>query len=305
MKSSLWREYDVDQTKIEQLRAKVFEYTKQHPAEIDIDDVKNRIVSPDDLANNNVDRNNNATTDWMLKRFLISAHKDVDAALKKIVEFFSFRKQFNMSQMRLENVLPSEFFQVQPFDCEGFDKDRNRVLTVRLKYYRKLPQFEVLIKRGIIYFAEQLDLQYEQGLCDGVCLVLDSQDFSVSNLDMDLLQFMVKQVPLSYAGLVKCMLVYELPFLMNYLFKVVEGWMPATVDKNGNKRKRYQSVSKKTIDEFIDVDQRPSFLNGKRSTSVAIPQTSVPFDQMIQEVRGIDEPNAKKIQEYMAQLCQA
>lgn len=302
---SLWRDYDVDQEKIEQLRAKIFEFCAANPETVEIEDVKNRILSPDDVRNNNVDANNNQTTDWMLKRFLISSHKDVDAALQKFVEFFTFRKQFNMASMTVENVLPSEFFQIHPFDCDGFDKSGNRTFTVRLKYYRKLPQFENLIKRGIVYFSEQMDLQYEQGLCDGVCLILDAQDFSVTNLDMDMLQFIVKHTPTLYSGLIRCCLIYETPFLLSYLFKVVEGWLPSSTDKNGNKRKFFHAVTKKNIDEWIDADQRPDFLNGNRVVNRAVPPSTLVFDQFVRNVNDIEEQNVKKIKEYLDQLVRA
>lgn len=305
MKAQLWRDYDVPQEKIEQLRAKVYEFCAQNPDTIEIEDVKNRILSSDDVLNNNLDANNNKTTDWMLKRFLISSHKEVDAALLKFTEFFTFRKQYKMASMSVENVLPSEFFKIHPFDCEGFDNNGNRIFTVRLKYYRKMPQFENIIKRGIIYFTELLDLEYEQGLCDGVCLIVDVQDFSVSNLDMDMLQFLVKQTPTLYSGLVRCCLIYETPFLLSYLFKVVEGWLPSSTDKNGNKRKFFHAVTKKNIHEWIDADQRPYFLSGSRTVSLTVPSSTLAFDQFVRHSNEIEEQNAKKIKEYLDQLVSA
>lgn len=302
MKAQLWRDYEVAQEKIEQLRVKVYQFCAENPDAVEIEDVKNRILSPDDVLNNNVDANNNKTTDWMLKRFLISSHKEVDAALLKFIEFFTFRKQYKIATMTEENVLPAEFFQIHPFDCEGVDKSGNRIFTVRLKYYRKIPQFENFIKRGIIYFTEQLDLQYEQGLCDGVCLIVDAQDFSVGNLDMDMLQFLVKQTPTLYSGIVRCCLIYETPFLLSYLFKVVEGWLPSSTDKNGNKRKFFHAVTKKNIHEWIDDDQRPDFLFGSRVVSKTAPPSTLAFEQFVRNVSDIEEQNAKKIKEYLDQL---
>lgn len=304
--AGLWRDYEVDPDKIEQLRVKVYAYARAHPDQVDMDDVKNRIVSPEDIANNNVDRNNNQTTDWMLKRLLIAAHKDVDAALDKFVEFFKFRANFQLSKLTPKNVLPAEFFHINPFDSEGFDKERNRNFVIRLKYYKKLPQFELIIKRGIMYFAEQMDLQYEQGQCDGVCLVLDCQDFTLSGLDMDMLQFVIKQVPLSYMGLVRCVLIYEIHYLLGYLFKVVQTWLPAStqVDKNGNKRKLFFSIGKNEIKDFVEEDQLPDYMQGTRKTSSEVPSYAVPFDQMVQHVKGLEEKNARKIKEYLVQLTQ-
>lgn len=306
MKASLWREYEVDQDKIEQLRVKVYDYARSHPDEIDINDVKNRIISPEDIINNNVDANNNKITDWMLKRLLISSHKDVSAALDKFVDFFRFRNKYQLAQLTQENVLPAEFFHINPFDADGFDKERNRNFVIRLKYYKKLPQFEVIIKRGIMYFAEQMDLQYEQGVCDGVCLILDCQDFTLSSLDMDMLQFLIKQVPLSYMGLVRCVIIYEIHYLLGYLFKVVQTWMPAStaVDKNGNKRKLFFSIGKKEIKNFVDEDQLPEYLEGTRKVIKEAPPNALPFEQMARHVQGIDGKNVQKIKEYLVELTQ-
>ena len=306
MNSSLWRDYIVDQDKIEQLRVKVYEYARAHPDEIDMDDVRNRIVSPEDIANNNFDVNNNKITDWMLKRLLIAAHKDADAALEKFIEFFRFRAIHQVSKMKSENILPTEFFNINPFYWEGFDKERNRVFVIRLKYYKNLPQFDLVIKRGVLYFAEQMDLQYEQGLCDGVCLLLDCQDFSLINLNMDMLQFMLKQVPSLYRGIVRSVITYEIHYMLSYLIKVVQSWMPTptTIDKEGNKRKLFCSIGKKEINDFVDPDQLPSYLNGTRKPMLEAPDYALPFKQMARNVAGLEEKNVNKINEYLKELTQ-
>lgn len=294
------RDYDIPEEKVEELRRRIYDYARHNPEEIDLDDLRSRVLAPEDVANNNVDTNNNDITDWMLKRHLIAHRKDVEVATNKMVEFFRFRAEFRMSHLTLENCLPTEFFSINPILKQGVDREGNSILLIRLRFYKKIPQFDHLIKRGVMYYFEQIDKDYEQARCDGLCAVLDCSGFSLTNVDLDLLQFIVQTVPVFYFGLVRNVLIYEIPFLLKYLFKIVEGWMPSVVDKKtGKKRQMFASVTRKTIEEFIEREVIDEVLN-KRSD--VVPKNAVPFLEMVKMVEGVREENIDRINQHIQQL---
>lgn len=294
------RDYDIPEEKIEQLRIRIFEYARNNPEEIDIEDLRSRVLAPEDLANNNVDTNNNTVTNWMLKRYLIASHKDVDVALTKMVEFFRFRTEFRMSQLTLTNCLPTEFYSINPILKQGVDREGNSILLIRLKFYKKIPQFDRFIMRGILYYFEQIDKDYEQGRCDGLCAVLDCTNFSLTNVDLDLLQFIIKTVPFHYYGLVRNVLIYETPFLLKYIFKVVETWLPSVTDKaTGKKRQMFHAVEKKTVEDYIEKSEIEAALSKKDEV---IPKEAVPFMEMVKMVDGVKAENIDRINQHIQQL---
>ncbi|KAH9420962.1 Motile sperm domain-containing protein 2 [Dermatophagoides pteronyssinus] len=309
----LLRDVNVNQEDLEQLRKKIYDYVNNHD-DVDIEDVKKRItpISKTENSNNNDENNNNdidnenddnKVRDWMLKRFLIAGHRNVDEAFEKFLYFFRFRHEFNVAKLTIDNVLPKEIFELQAIQKSGIDKQDNQIFIIRLKYYKKIAQLEWLIKRALFYYFEQLDLDYEHRHINGVCIVIDCQEFGISNVDLDLLQFLVKQIPYSYYGLVRNVLVYELPFLLSYIVKIVESWLPTYTDKDGNKQKFFAVIGKKNIDEFIDNDQRPKYLNGKLVFPVTVPDNALPFTEFVKQFNGqIKDVNVIKISQHINQM---
>ncbi|KAF7494812.1 hypothetical protein SSS_07161 [Sarcoptes scabiei] len=272
----LMRDKLIDEKLIEELRDRINEYVGQNPTDIDIEDVQNRIRLPavNEADNNNNNNNNqielkeenekirpdesisNGTDekveDWMLKRFLLMNKRQVDKAFENFLEFFRFRNQYQLRTLTAGRVLAEEYFRVKPFDFFGRDKQNNRVWIVHLRYYKKISQLDLLLKLAIFYFFEQFDLEYERKRIDGICMIIDCRDFGITNLDLDLFHFLVKQIPFSYAGLVRNVLIYELPFLLQYLVKIVESWLPSYTDKDGNQIKFFSILNRKNIDEHFE-----------------------------------------------------
>lgn len=298
------RDVPVDQDLIEELRTAIYDYALKHPDEIDIEDLKNRVNSPEDLANNNVDVNNNKSGEWMLKRFLLFNKKNVELALQKCIETFKFRTTYRMSEFQLHNCLCTEFFEMQPIKMIGKDRTDNNVVIMKLKFYKKIPQFDYFVQRAVLYYFETVDREYELGKTDGLTLVIDCQEFGLSNVDLDLLQFVVKTVPENYLGLIKNYLIYEVPFLLRFVIKAVESWLPVITDNKGNKVKLFQVVNRKTIDDFIEASQREPSLNGTLvdKDGATVPDQVVPFINVAKQFEHIKSENVDKINEHIQEL---
>lgn len=108
----------------------------------------------------------------------------------------------------------------------------------------------------------------------------------MGNLDLDLLRFIVTTFTQYYPKLFDAILVHELPYLLQYVFKLVQSWLPE------EDRKFFHLTTKKTLRDFIGKEQLPSFLHGTN----AQPWSSVPDDH--QAVLGAHEFVAKKGGQY-------
>lgn len=284
---------DVDQQKIEKLRLQIFSYARTHLHKIDIEDVENRIGSE-----NASNRSTFAVTNWWLKRLLIGAKVpfDVDSAMNKFVEIFTFRFQWKVSQLTMENTLPIEFFQTVPFIAEGIDKKGNRLVITRFKMYRKLPQFDLFIKRATLYLIEKLDLEFEKSRSfNGLTLLMDIQDFNYYHTNLEMLNFLV-QIGFKYPGNVRNILVYSLPWPLKVPMNLAERLVDTLV---GFKTGLFHSIDRHTIHQFIDADQLPHFLNGTRNLSKAVPENALPLLEMAKLNEDIVEKNAQKIHDYV------
>lgn len=303
-----WRDYDIDENKCKELTRKIFDYAQTHD-DVDLNDVQNRFASLEELKlneNNYHDNNNNNTKSrfWMMKRLLISTHSNVDDAFEKFLEIFRFRTHYQISTLTLENCLSKEFFDFKFIDLNGQDRNKMKLLTLRINFYKKIPQLDIFLKRALLYRIEQLDLEYEQKLNDGITMLVDVSNFSMSNVNLDLLYFVIKEVTSNYRPLIKMLLIYELPFLLSYIVKLAESWAPTFTDKNGNKIKVFAVVDKNSIDEYIDRDDRPDYLNGTLKMETHVPDNVVAFREMsdIHQKLNINSKNLAKIYKYIDQL---
>ena len=88
----------------------------------------------------------------------------------------------------------------------------------------------------------------------GVTLVIDCSNIGVSNVDMDMLKFIVTSFSKYYPKLFDAIIIHQLPFLLQYIFKLIQTWLPE------DDRKFFHMTNKKTLTDFIDQSQLPSFL---------------------------------------------
>ena len=78
----------------------------------------------------------------------------------------------------------------------------------------------------------------------------------MANLDLNLLKFIVKTFSEYYPKLFDSIIIHELPFLLQYVFKLVQSWLPA------EDRKFFHLSKKDNLSFYVQSKYLPSFLNG-------------------------------------------
>lgn len=120
-------------------------------------------------------------------------------------------------------------------------------------------------------------------------MVIDCSSIGLSNLDLDLLKFIVTSFSQYYPKLFDAIIVHELPYLLTYVFKLVQGWLPE------EDRKFFHLTTKKTLTNFISTSELPSFLNGSiLSNWQAVPTGVLPAAQFVQS-KGLKADSADKL----------
>ena len=135
-----------DQSLIEEFRLKVYEYAREHEDEIDMEDLKKRIKSPEEAKlstqNSQDPEHPNQIPDFMLRRLLRYGKNpgNLNAAMERFVEVFKFRAHHRVNKMTLENSTATELFLIQPFVVDGTDLNGNQLFIIRVKFFKNLPQ---------------------------------------------------------------------------------------------------------------------------------------------------------------------
>src|SRR5699024_8710295 len=90
-----------DPSLIERFRARVYAYAYEHTDEIDLEDLRNRIAENVNQVDQTV-----AIPELMLKRFLLFSKPkfDLDSALQKFVQTFTWRKKYGINNMSVTNT---------------------------------------------------------------------------------------------------------------------------------------------------------------------------------------------------------
>lgn len=127
-------------------------------------------------------------------------------------------------------------------------------------------------------------------------MVIDCSSIGLTNLDLDLLKFIVTSFSQYYPKLFDAIIVHELPYLLTYVFKLVQGWLPE------EDRKFFHLSTKKTLTNFIATSELPSFLGGSNATSwQMVPNGVLPAVQFVQS-KGLKAEATEKLKFLNAHL---
>ncbi len=120
-------------------------------------------------------------------------------------------------------------------------------------------------------------------------MVIDCAGIGLSNLDLDLLKFIVTSFSQYYPKLFDAIIVHELPYLLTYVFKLVQSWLPE------EDRKFFHLSTKKTLTNFISTSELPPFLGGSNASNWRmVPTGVVPALEFVQ-LKSLKVDSAEKL----------
>lgn len=200
------------------------------------------------------------TEDWWTLRFIKYHRGDVDKAVEHMDSALMWRKEFGVNN-RDEKELPQEFVKagaLYPYGCD--DKGRT-MIYMRVKVYKKIPQLVQYFRQFVVGVINRVDIESGE---KGYALVFDVTGVSMSNADMDFLQFLINTLKNSFPYGLRYVLVYNLPRLLRPLWAIAKMWV-------GRHQKIIKFANGDEIKEYIPVENIPKYLGGEAVVDFTLP----------------------------------
>lgn len=176
--------------------------------------------------------------------------EDTQSTIEAIKHVLEWRKNYNLSDLK-ESDFPEEYKKSEVFVKHGHDVDNNVMIYIRVKLFKK---GEYPIEETKKYLAFLLDRVDRETRGDGWALCFDCTDAGLSNVDMELLKFVVQALSSYFVENCRYVLTYEMPWILSSIWKIVKTWLPQ------DQRDAVKFANKKELSNFIEESQLPDFL---------------------------------------------
>ncbi|XP_049518505.1 motile sperm domain-containing protein 2 isoform X2 [Dermacentor silvarum] len=151
-----------------------------------------------------------------------------------------------------EEILPRAVLEQCIVYPHGKDMAGCHVLVLRSKNYIKGLADRDSVKRIFIFFIEQL---FKECGAKKITVLIDCSDIGVSNIDVDLLKFVVDVFISRYPIGLGNALIYNMPWLLNAILRMIKSLLPYGAE-------RLKTVNKDDIQQYIDAKHLPVRMGG-------------------------------------------
>merc|ERR1712127_617081 len=110
------------------------------------------------------------------------------------------------------------------------------------------------VMKFITHFFEKI---YTFSLNDPIVLMFDMTGSGLAHVDLETTKFIVNLLKFYYPGFVRYMIVYDLPFVYQAVWKIVKGILPARAVE------LVQFANKSSIKRFVSEDSLMTHMGGK------------------------------------------
>ncbi|CAH2083380.1 unnamed protein product [Euphydryas editha] len=179
--------------------------------------------------------------DKYLKRVLIHNENDVKQASDMLWDIFTWRKNVGANDIN-ERTICMEYVHEGIFFPHGRDIDGCLLLIIKSKKHVKgVKEFEEL-KKIIIYWFDRIERE-ENG--NKVTLFFDLDGCGLSNVDMDLTNYLISLFKSFYPNFLNYIIIYQMPWVMSAAFKIIKSLLPARAVE------KMKFVNKDTLKSFV------------------------------------------------------
>lgn len=145
------------------------------------------------------------------------------------------------------------------------DEDGHPVLYIRSKFNVKSETLSRPIRQFLLYNMDLIDQRMAEERSWG--MVFDGQGFTWQNIDFDFLHLIIKTLRNYMPWSVKYIIIYEIPRLLESVWRGVQKFIP----EDGKKLVKVRN--KQTISEFIEPSNIPKVIGGGSNEDfIKIPQ---------------------------------
>lgn len=145
----------------------------------------------------------------------------------------------------------------------------------------------------------RLDRNDEHNRLNGFSVFWDCEGAGISNVDMDILNFMVKTITTHFPIGLCHVYIYELPWILQAVLSLVRSWIPEYYLNS------IVLVKKNDLDNYFELNNLPAYLDGKCERKyTAVPKNCLNAEQ-IGALNGISSSNVKKLQKHVDSHCKS
>ncbi|XP_002737832.1 motile sperm domain-containing protein 2-like [Saccoglossus kowalevskii] len=210
----------------------------------------------DDIANGAYDQRDVQkvrSDDFYVKLFLLHSKGSYDFALEVIHSSLKFRKDFGVYDIT-EDSFPLELWEIGGLYVHGKDLSGNHLLWFLGRKFKKGDaQKQLLTKKIIVYWLEKISIEHPG---EKVTVIQDATQTGLQNMDLEMVKFIITCFKFYYPNMLGVMLVYELPWILNAAWKIIQSWLSEEA------RKKVILRNKSTIQQQVGADILPPYMGG-------------------------------------------
>ena len=205
--------------------------------------------------------------DWFVARYLLRVKMDVKSAHNMLTKALEFRN----SPMISIKEFPEEFYKIGAIFPYEPDRKGNIPVWLRIRVNQKIPIVQKFTKSFLFRRIEEAD---KQARGRGIALCFDLQGAGISNVDMDMLFFIITTLVNYFPKGLSYMLVHELPWVLRSFWHVARQWL------SEDHKDLVKFSDSQTIYEYFEEKNLPDFMGGTCKRSYReVPETSITLSQ--------------------------
>ncbi|XP_041983932.1 motile sperm domain-containing protein 2-like [Aricia agestis] len=192
-------------------------------------------------------------SDKYLYRVLEHCENNVQLAVEMLFNLMLWRKTNAVNEITEENV-NAEYLRDGLFFPRGRDIDSCILFIMKSKKFVKGQKDMDALKKVIIYWFERLERE-EDG--KKMTLFFDMDGCGLSNMDVDIIMYMITLLKNYYPNFVNYIIVFELPWILSAGFKIVKGILPARAVE------KLRTINKDKLKDLVAPEQALVSWGGK------------------------------------------
>merc|ERR1712080_699752 len=177
----------------------------------------------------------------------------LEACVKNLITALKWRNDSKIRETTVSDKLNPVLKQKGSLYMKNKDTDGCPLLVFAMAKHVK-GEYPVEMKQLFLYYLERIDRETKGGKFS---LVFECVGCGITNMDMDLIQFMIKCLEEYFPYNLNHILVIDMSWLLTAAWKIIKGWLPPS----GVKLIKF--LTKKDLAEYIPEDQQLSIWGGK------------------------------------------
>lgn len=258
------------------------------------------LSDPDSYDSQDVDELfDDPTKEWNFKRFLLNSYLNLDKAFDQLCACYRWKKEIGVRYMS-DQDFPLEFFAAGALIPYEADLNGNPCLYIRVKFMRRAQEIMHVCKLFFVHQMNKVDTESE-GF--GWTLIFDFSGANINNCDLEMVNFLINAICDYYPCGVDYILTYELPWYLSAMWKVIRSCIP------DHSKGLVRCADKKTITNFISLDNLPDFMGGRCKRSYReIPKGCVTTQEYGSKILGLSKKQLAnllhKFKPLLVEVCE-